>query len=54
MAHKQNIKKAVKKLFQGQIDPHSKLGGEILQEITERVFKDLNANAVLDRPICAA
>jgi hypothetical protein len=39
MAQKQNMRRAVRKLLLGQIDPNSRLGIEILQEITERVFR---------------
>ncbi len=40
MTHKQNVRKAIRKLLLGQIDRNSSLGIEILQEITERVFRE--------------
>jgi hypothetical protein len=40
MTHKQNVRKAVRKLLLGQIDRNSRLGIEILQEIAERVFRE--------------
>ena len=39
MAQKQNMRRAVRKLFLGQIDPNSRLGIEMLEEIAERVFR---------------
>jgi hypothetical protein len=47
MAQKQNMRRAARKLLLGQIDPNSRLGIEILQEITERVFRgDLPATRI--------
>jgi hypothetical protein len=40
MAQKQNMRRAVRKLFLGQIDPNSRLGIEMLEEIAERVFRE--------------
>lgn len=40
MAEKQNMRRVMRKLLLGQIDPNSRLGIEILQEIEERVFRE--------------
>jgi hypothetical protein len=41
MAIKQNIGEAAKRLAEGQLDPHSTVAREILQEIAERVLRGL-------------
>jgi hypothetical protein len=40
MAHKENSRKAIQRLFRGEIDLNSNIGNEILQEIAERIFKE--------------